>query len=55
LILNEPVRNQIRFKLQKGQILIFDNARARILHGQTRFVQDDGRLLYRFLFNPKSL
>lgn len=46
-------KNQIRFKLQNGQILIFDN--CRILHGRTRFVQNGNRLLYRFWFAPNNL
>ena len=47
------VVNQIRFKLQQGQILIFDN--CRILHGRTRFMPGSDRLLYRFWFDPNSL
>lgn len=47
------IKNQIRFKLQNGQILIFDN--CRVLHGRTRFTPDSNRLLYRFWFLPRSL
>lgn len=46
------VRNQIRFKLNPGQIMLFDN--ATVLHGRTRFASDD-RLLYRFWFQSHSL
>ncbi len=45
--------NQIRFLLQEGDILLFDN--FKILHGRTRFAQSDPRLLYRYWFNYRIL
>ena len=52
--------NQIRCKLQPGQLLLIDN--FRVLHGRTGFDLSDQRLLYRFCFdeikgriNPQSI
>lgn len=40
--------NQFRFKLESGQILLFDN--AMVCHGRTAFPKNDKRLMYRYWF-----
>ena len=45
--------NQIRYKLQKNQILILDNTQA--LHSRTSFKSDSDRLLYRYWFTHCEL
>lgn len=40
--------NQIRFKLQKNQLLVLNN--QRIFHARTSFPVDSSRILYRFWF-----
>tara|TARA_R110002074_G_scaffold87265_1_gene192700 strand:+ start:24 stop:425 length:402 start_codon:yes stop_codon:yes gene_type:complete len=47
------VKNQIRFKLKKNQLLILDN--RKILHGRTSFQNNDTRILYRYWLNKEVL
>ena len=42
-------KNQIRFKLVPGDLLMIDN--FRVLHGRTKFPLEDPRLLYRFCYS----
>lgn len=44
-------KNQIRFKLNPGELLLIDN--FRVLHGRTKFDLLDKRILYRFCFGNK--
>ncbi|OGT38682.1 MAG: hypothetical protein A3F11_03560 [Gammaproteobacteria bacterium RIFCSPHIGHO2_12_FULL_37_14] len=45
--------NQIRFKLAKNHLLILDN--CRVLHGRTKFLISDDRILYRMWFSKCRL
>lgn len=45
--------NQIRYKLQKNQILILDN--TQVLHSRTAFNANSNRLLYRYWFTRCEL
>lgn len=47
------VRNQIRFKLKKNQLLILDN--RKVLHGRTSFQNSETRVLYRYWLNKEVL
>lgn len=48
LSLFHQVKNQIRFKLSPGDLLLVDN--FRVLHGRTQFDLHSERVLYRFCF-----
>lgn len=52
LFVHNP-ENQIRFKLAKNQLLIIDN--CIVLHGRTKFLASEDRLLYRMWFSECSL
>jgi hypothetical protein len=45
--------NQMRFRLQEGQLLLIDN--YKVLHGRTGFALEDPRLLLRACFSGQAL
>ena len=46
-------KNQIRIKLEKGDLLIINN--FRVLHGRTSFDNNSNRTFYRFWFGSKNI
>jgi hypothetical protein len=46
-------KNQVRFKLKSGQLLIIDN--CIVLHGRTKYLASDDRILYRMWFSESRL